>query len=201
MLKSPNRNKKKTKRFICTCFMIVVLSLNIFYTFDIAMPQLSFSHEKSYSQSCIFHVCGNRFQMKCYIRQHKHPFLVPGLRLLLQKPKLQLLASLSSNHSLDLYLPKSLGPWKVTHSSKVTHNSTVTHNLRVTQIQKSAIIQESPIIQDSPIIQKSPIFQKSPIIQKSPKLHESPIIQFSGHWNFAMKGASLSTLNFEWLFF
>ena len=29
---------------------------------------------------------------------------------LLQKPKLQLMASLSSNHSLDLYLPKSLGP-------------------------------------------------------------------------------------------
>ena len=42
-------------------------------------------------------------------------FLVPGSRSqhfgqLLQKPKLQLMASLSSNHSLDLYLPKSLGP-------------------------------------------------------------------------------------------
>ena len=44
-------------------------------------------------------------------------FLVPGLRSqhfghLLQKPKPQLTASLPSNHSLDLYLPKSLGPYK-----------------------------------------------------------------------------------------
>ena len=44
-------------------------------------------------------------------------FLVPGLRSqhfghLLQKSKLQLIASLSSNHSLDLYFPKSLGPYK-----------------------------------------------------------------------------------------
>ena len=42
-------------------------------------------------------------------------FFVPGLRSqylkhLLQNPKLKLVASLSSNHSLDLYLPKSLGP-------------------------------------------------------------------------------------------
>ena len=29
---------------------------------------------------------------------------------ILQKPKLQLIASFPSNHSLDLYLPKSLGP-------------------------------------------------------------------------------------------
>ena len=41
-------------------------------------------------------------------------FLVPGSRSkhfgqLLQNPKLQLMASLSSNHSLDLYLPKYLG--------------------------------------------------------------------------------------------
>ena len=41
--------------------------------------------------------------------------MVPGLRSqhfghILPKPKLQLMASLSSNHSLDLYLLKSLGP-------------------------------------------------------------------------------------------
>ena len=36
---------KKTKCLFCMCFMIIVSSLNIFYTFDIAMPQLSFSHE------------------------------------------------------------------------------------------------------------------------------------------------------------
>ena len=44
MLKSPNRNKKKTKCFIYTCYVIVVMSLNIFYTFDIDMPHPSFSH-------------------------------------------------------------------------------------------------------------------------------------------------------------
>ena len=44
-------------------------------------------------------------------------FLVLGLRPqnfghLLQKPKLQLMTSLSSNHSLDLYMPQSLGPYQ-----------------------------------------------------------------------------------------
>ena len=47
MLKSPNRNQKKTQCFVCMCFMIVFLSLNIFYTFDIAMPQLSYSRQKT----------------------------------------------------------------------------------------------------------------------------------------------------------
>ena len=50
---------------------------------------------------------------KTLAKKH-HLFLVPGLRSqhsghLLQKSKLQLMASLSSNHSLDLYFPKSLG--------------------------------------------------------------------------------------------
>ena len=46
-------------------------------------------------------------------------FLVPDLRSqhfrhIIRKPKLQLMASLCSNHSLDLYLPKSLGPLRKT---------------------------------------------------------------------------------------
>ena len=44
----------------CDC----CLSLNIFYTFDIAMSQLSVSHEYSYRLGCICHVCENCFQMK-----------------------------------------------------------------------------------------------------------------------------------------
>ena len=62
---------KKTKWFICMCFMIVVSSLNVFYTFDIAMPQLSFLHELSYILGCKCHVCGNSFWMKSYIRKHE----------------------------------------------------------------------------------------------------------------------------------
>ena len=55
--------------------------------------------------------------------------MVPGLRSqhfghLLQNPKVQLMASLSSNHSLDLYLPKSLGPLKV-YFRQFSHNFSV----------------------------------------------------------------------------
>ena len=61
---------KKTRCFFCTCFVIIVLSWNSFYTFDFAMSQLSFSHEKSLRLGSICHVCGNSFRMKCYIRKH-----------------------------------------------------------------------------------------------------------------------------------
>ena len=46
--------------------------------------------------------------MSCLRSQH--------FRHLLQSQKLYLMASLSSNHSLDLYLPKSLGPCKMLHT-------------------------------------------------------------------------------------
>ena len=52
------------------CFVSLVSSLNIFYTFYKAMPKLSFSHEKAYGLGCICHVCGNSFQMKVYIRKY-----------------------------------------------------------------------------------------------------------------------------------
>ena len=82
---------------------------------------IKFSHKSSYILGCICHVCGNSIRMKFYIKniRKKAPFfLVPGSRPqhfghILQKPKPQLMASLSSNHSLDLYLPKSLGPWSL----------------------------------------------------------------------------------------
>ena len=54
-------------------------------------------------------------------------FLVPGLRSqhfghLLQKSKLQPMAGLSSNHSLDLYFPKSLGPSKIEELNNMAEN-------------------------------------------------------------------------------
>ena len=51
------------------------------------------------------------------ISKKKHKFfLIPDwrsqhFRHLFKNPKLKLMASFSSNHSLDLYLLKSLGPW------------------------------------------------------------------------------------------
>ena len=38
------KGTKKTKCIFCTCFVIIFFSWIIFYTFDIALHQLSFSH-------------------------------------------------------------------------------------------------------------------------------------------------------------
>ena len=90
------------------------------------MPHLSFSHEYSYRSGCLCHVSEYSLRMKCYIIKHlqkKHLFfLVPGYRSyhfrhLLQNQKLYMMARFSSNHSLDLYLPKSLGPWFKSYSN------------------------------------------------------------------------------------
>ena len=66
------------------CFVSLVSPLNIFCTFDKAMPKLSFSHKKkSYGLGCICHVCGNSFWMKGNIRKHwqkEHKFFF-GTRL------------------------------------------------------------------------------------------------------------------------
>ena len=101
--------------------MIVVLSLNIFYTFDIAMTQLSF-HMDNHIDKVVYvmfveTVSGWNGTSENISKKISNFFLVPGSRSkhfgqLLQNPKLQLMASLSSNHSLDLYFPKSLGPSK-----------------------------------------------------------------------------------------
>ena len=53
---------------------------------------------------------------KTLAKKHQFFLAVPGLRSqhfrhLLQKLKLKMMASWSSNHLLDLYLPKSLGPY------------------------------------------------------------------------------------------
>ena len=64
------------KCFFAGALVIVASSWNIFYTLDTALPEISFPHKKKCRLSCKWHVCGNSFKMKCYIRKHLQKTLV-----------------------------------------------------------------------------------------------------------------------------
>ena len=54
----------------CSALVFLASSWNIFYTLNIALPYVSFPHEKACRLSCKCHVCGKSFKRKPYIRKH-----------------------------------------------------------------------------------------------------------------------------------
>ena len=110
---------KKNKCFYCTCFVILFL-LEIFSTLLTLLCPICLFHMNNHIDKVVHvmfveTVSGWNVTSKNIFKKSTNFFFAPGRRFqhfkhILQNAKLYLLASFSSNHWLDLYLPKSLGP-------------------------------------------------------------------------------------------
>ena len=56
--------------FFSDALGILASSWNIFYTLYTELPEISFPHKKKCRLGCKCHMCGNSFEIKCYITKH-----------------------------------------------------------------------------------------------------------------------------------